>query len=190
MRLIQTEIPDVVLLEPRAFEDERGWFMEAFNERVFHEGLCGLGHTVPGRFVQDSHSFTNRGVLRGMHFQLSPHAQGKLCRVMKGAVFDVAVDVRRASATFGRWVSAELTAQNRLQIWIPKGFAHGFLALEEGTEFLYKTTNYYAPECERSILWSDPRLDIRWPSLGGKPPVLSVKDTTAPRLSECGVFSD
>jgi dTDP-4-dehydrorhamnose 3,5-epimerase len=190
MRLIQTEIPDVVLLKPRAFEDGRGWFMEAFNERVFHDGLRGLGLAVPGRFVQDSHSFSNRGVLRGMHFQLPPHAQGKLCRVIKGAVFDVAVDLRQASATFGRWVAKELTAQNRLQIWIPRGFAHGFLALEEGTELLYKTTDYYAPECERSILWSDPQLDISWPSLGGKPPVLSEKDATAPGLSECGLFSD
>lgn len=188
MKLIQTAIPDVVILEPRVFEDERGWFMESWSEQAFRDALKELGLLVPGAFVQDNHSCSMRGVLRGLHYQLPPHAQGKLGRVVKGAAYDVAVDLRRSSSTFGRWVGVELTAQNRRQIWIPKGFGHGFLALEDNTEFLYKTTDYYARECERSILWSDPQVGIQWPMLDGKPPIVLIKDASAVQLSDAEAF--
>jgi dTDP-4-dehydrorhamnose 3,5-epimerase len=188
MKLIQTEIPDIVILEPRVFEDERGWFMESLNERAFHDALQEFGLPVPGPFVQHNHSCSTRGVLRGLHYQLPPHAQGKLVRVVRGAAYDVAVDLRRLSPTFGRWAGAEITDINRRQIWIPAGFGHGFLALQDGTEFLYKTTDYYARECERSILWSDPQLGIRWPAVEGKPPIVSIKDASAVRLSDAETF--
>lgn len=188
MKLIQTEIPDVVILEPRVFEDERGWFMESLSERVFHNALRELSLPVPRPFVQDNHSCSMRGVLRGLHYQLPPHVQGKLGRVVKGAAYDVAVDLRRSSPTFGHWVGAELSAQNRRQIWIPDGFGHGFFALEDGTEFLYRTTDYYARECERSILWSDPQLSIRWPVFDGKPPIVSIKDASAVQLADAETF--
>jgi dTDP-4-dehydrorhamnose 3,5-epimerase len=188
MKFIQTEIRDVVILEPRTFEDERGWFMETFNERAFHSELRQLNLPVPRPFVQDSHSSSKRGVLRGMHYQLPPHAQGKLGRVINGSVYDVAVDLRRSSSTFGHWVGVELSAQNRRQIWIPEGFGHGFLTLEDGTEFLYKTTDYYARECERSISWSDPQLGIKWPLIESAPPILSTKDASAVNLSNVETF--
>lgn len=163
MKLIQTDIPDVVLIEPTIFTDERGWFMESFNEQRFHQELMKLGLPIPRPFVQDNHSCSSKGVLRGIHYQADPHAQGKLVRVTQGAAFDVAVDIRKDSATFGKWVSAELTSENKRMLWIPEGFAHGFVALEDNTHFLYKTTDYYATECERAIMWNDSELAIDWP---------------------------
>jgi len=169
MQATPLAIPDVVLLEPRVFADSRGAFFESFNGKAF---AAATGFSPD--FVQDNHSVSSKGVLRGLHYQLPPHGQGKLVRVVVGAAFDVAVDIRRHSPTFGQWVGAELSAQNRKQLWIPEGFAHGFLALEDGTEFLYKTTNYYAAEAERCILWNDPDIAIAWP--GAVEPILSQKD--------------
>ena len=163
MKLIQTAIPDVVIIEPTVFEDGRGWFMESFNESRFYEGLKDLGLSIPSPFVQDNHSYSKKGVLRGLHYQVHPHAQGKLVRVTQGAAYDVVVDIRESSPTFGQWVSVELNTNNKFSLWIPEGFAHGFLALEEGTHFLYKTTDSYHKECERSIRWDDPNLAIDWP---------------------------
>lgn len=169
MKATRLAIPDVVLLEPKVFGDERGFFYESFNEQLFLE-LTG----ADVRFVQDNHSRSARNVLRGLHYQLPPKAQGKLVRVVVGEVFDVAVDIRRESPTFGKWVGEILSADNNRQLWIPPGFAHGFLVVSEVAEFLYKTTDYYAPEYERGIRWNDPDLAIAWP-LSGKP-VLSAKD--------------
>lgn len=163
-------IPDVILFTPRVFGDERGFFFESYNQHAFHEAT-GL---TPD-FVQDNHSRSARGVLRGLHYQIEPRAQGKLVRVVQGAVFDVAVDIRPGSPTFGRWVGAELSAENKRQMWIPPGFAHGFLTLTESAEFLYKTTDFYSPEHERCIAWNDPDLAIDWP-LQGEEPRLSDKD--------------
>lgn len=163
MKFIQTAIPDVVLIEPTIYEDERGWFMESFNEARFHAELQKLGLPIPRPFVQDNHSCSKKGVLRGLHYQLAPHAQGKLVRVVSGAAYDVAVDIRPASPTFGKWVGVELSAANKHMLWIPEGFAHGFLAQEDSTEFFYKTTDYYAKECEAAIRWDDPNLEIQWP---------------------------
>lgn len=163
MKLTRTAIPDVVLIEPTVFTDERGWFMESFNEQRFHQDLTKLGLPIPRPFVQDNHSCSSKGVLRGLHYQLAPHAQGKLVRVTQGAAFDVAVDIRKDSATFSKWIGAELTSENRHMLWIPEGFAHGFVALEEDTHFLYKTTNYYNKESERAIIWNDSDLAIDWP---------------------------
>ena len=174
MRVIPTALPGVLILEPKVFGDERGFFFESFNQRTFDEAL---GHHV--EFVQDNHSRSQRGVLRGLHYQLPPHAQGKLVRVASGRVFDIAVDMRRSSATFGRWVGTELTADKHRQLWIPTGFAHGFLVLSENADFLYKTTDYYAPAAERSVRWNDPRLAIEWPD-PGVPIQLSDKDRSAP----------
>ena len=168
MQVQRLAIPDVLLLTPRVFEDERGFFYESFNQKVFDEAV---GRKVT--FVQDNHSKSAKGVLRGLHYQLPPKAQGKLVRVVRGAVFDVAVDIRRESPTFGKWVSAELSEENRAQLWIPEGFAHGFLALQEGTEVLYKATDLYAPECEGGLIWNDPVLSIAWPTIS---PSLSVRD--------------
>lgn len=153
-------IPDVVLFEPRAFADERGQFFESFNAQQFAEATG-----VSVGFVQDNQSTSRKGVLRGLHYQLPPHAQGKLVRVVRGAVFDVAVDIRRGSPSFGKWVGETLSAQNRRQLWIPAGFAHGFVALEEETEFLYKTTDFWDKASERSIRWDDPEIGIDWPVL-------------------------
>ncbi|MCG5500801.1 dTDP-4-dehydrorhamnose 3,5-epimerase [Ectothiorhodospira lacustris] len=175
-------IPEVVLLTPRVFGDERGFFYESFNARAF-EAAVG----VQAEFVQDNHSRSAKGVLRGLHYQLPPHAQGKLVRVVQGEVFDVAVDIRRSSPTFGQWVGAVLSAQNRRQLWIPPGFAHGFLTLSEVAEFLYKTTDFYAPECERCIAWSDPKIGIAWPFEGE--PVLSGKDQEGVPLVKAEVFA-
>ena len=188
MKLIPTDIRDVVIIEPAVFSDDRGWFMETFNEPRFHAALRELGLPAPPPFVQDNHSYSKAGVLRGLHYQLPPHAQGKLVRVTRGAAFDVAVDIRRGSPTFGRWVGAELSADNRRQLWIPEGFAHGFVALEEDTEFLYKTTDVYARECERAIVWNDSALGIRWPKVAGKEPLLAPKDAAALPLAEVEVF--
>lgn len=165
MKLIQTRIPDVVIIEPNVFEDDRGWFMESFNEQRFHAELVKLGLPLPRPFVQDNHSCSKKGVLRGLHYQLPPHAQGKLVRVTQGAVFDVAVDIRQGSATFGQWVGVELSAENHKALWIPEGFAHGFIALVDNTHFHYKTTDYYAKDCESALRWDDPQLAIQWPSV-------------------------
>lgn len=169
MKITPTAIPDVLVVEPRVFGDERGFFFESFNQKIFN---AALGQEV--HFVQDNHSKSARHVLRGLHYQLAPRAQGKLVRVTQGAVFDVAVDLRPESPTCGQWVSEILSAENRKQFWIPPGFAHGFLTLSESAEFLYKTTDYYAPELERCIRWDDPVLAIAWPLTAA--PSLSVKD--------------
>jgi dTDP-4-dehydrorhamnose 3,5-epimerase len=184
MKLLATELPGVLLIEPQVFGDERGWFYESFNEARFHAGLAALGLPPPPRFVQDNHSSSQAGVLRGLHYQLPPHAQGKLVRVVRGAAYDVAVDIRPGSASFGRWTGHELSAANRRQLWIPPGFAHGFLALEDDTEFLYKTTDVYARDCERSIVWNDPDIAIVWPLPQGlSAPRLAAKDAAAPLLA-------
>lgn len=154
----QLTIPDVLLIEPQVFEDDRGFFFESFNQKEFENTL---GQKVT--FVQDNHSKSERGTLRGLHYQLTPKAQGKLVRVIQGEVFDVAVDIRKTSPTFGQWLGEILSAENKKQLWIPEGFAHGFLTLSDTAEFVYKTTNYYAPELERCIVWNDPNLDINWP---------------------------
>jgi len=177
MKLIQTAIPDVVLIEPTVFGDERGWFMESFNEKRFHDELTKIGLPTPRPFVQDNHSCSSKGVLRGLHYQAEPYAQGKLVRVTQGAAFDVAVDIRKESKTFGKWVGAELTSENKHMLWIPEGFAHGFVALEENTHFLYKTTDYYNKESERSIIWNDSDLAIDWPTDIEK--IVSEKDSKA-----------
>jgi len=166
-----TAIADVLILEPRVFGDARGFFFESFNQRDF-EAATGLRGVT---FVQDNHSRSARGVLRGLHYQVLPHAQGKLVRVVRGAAFDVAVDIRPDSPTYGRWVGVELSESNHRQLWIPPGLAHGFLTLSDEADFLYKTTDYYSPAHERCIRWDDPTLAIEWP-LGGRAPVVSEKD--------------
>ncbi|HGU1041627.1 TPA: dTDP-4-dehydrorhamnose 3,5-epimerase, partial [Escherichia coli] len=158
MNVIKTEIPDVLIFEPKVFGDERGFFFESFNQKVFEEAV---GRKV--EFVQDNHSKSSKGVLRGLHYQLEPYAQGKLVRCVVGEVFDVAVDIRKSSPTFGKWVGVNLSAENKRQLWIPEGFAHGFLVLSETAEFVYKTTNYYYSESDRGIIWNDPMLKIQWP---------------------------
>ena len=188
MKAKSTSLPGVVLLEPQVFGDDRGWFMESFNAVRFEQALADLGLPPAGAFVQDNHSCSQAGVLRGLHYQLPPHAQGKIVRVSRGRVYDVAVDVRQGSPNFGRWVGTELSAENRRQLWIPPGFAHGFLALEEGTEFLYKTTDVYARDCERAIRWDDPVIGIAWPLPPGVLPRLAAKDAEAPLLAAAEVF--
>ena len=184
MRWVHTAIPGVLIVAPPVFRDERGWFSESWNEQRFITGLASLGQRAPSRFVQDNHSCSRAGVLRGLHYQLPPHAQGKLVRVVRGAAFDVAVDIRRGSPTFGRWAGALLSAENQRQLWIPEGFAHGFLALEDETHFLYKTTDVYAKACERSLLWNDPAIGIHWPVVDLKTaPVIAAKDAAAPMLA-------
>ncbi|HCN7969688.1 TPA: dTDP-4-dehydrorhamnose 3,5-epimerase, partial [Escherichia coli] len=158
MNVIKTEIPDVLIFEPKVFGDERGFFMESFNQRQFEE--------IVGRkisFVQDNHSKSKKGVLRGLHYQLPPFAQGKLVRCINGEVYDVAVDLRPESINYGKWVGIILSAENKKQLWIPEGFAHGFLVISEFAEFAYKTTNYYSKESERGIRWNDPTINIQWP---------------------------
>lgn len=188
MKITPTRIPDVLVLEPNVFGDDRGWFMESFNEKRFHDGLKALGRRLPRAFVQDNHSCSQRGVLRGLHYQLPPHPQGKLVRVVKGSAFDVAVDIRRDSPTFGHWVGEHLSAQNHKQFWVPEGFAHGFVALEDDTHFLYKTTDYYAKDCERAIRWDDPTLNIAWP-LEGITPSLAAKDEQASAFKTADTFA-
>jgi dTDP-4-dehydrorhamnose 3,5-epimerase len=177
----QTNIPEVLLFQPRLFGDERGFFMETFRSDLF------AGSGITGPFVQDNHSGSQQGILRGLHYQIR-QAQGKLVRTIAGEIFDVAVDLRRSSATFGRWVGALLSAKNKKQIWIPPGFAHGFYVLTELAEVVYKTTDYYAPEWERSLLWNDPALGIEWPLLNGRPPILSEKDSHGKLLAEAELF--
>ena len=182
MKATPLAIPDVILFEPKVFGDARGFFFESFNKKLFDAATGGQYE-----FVQDNHSRSTNGVLRGLHYQLPPHAQGKLVRVVQGAVFDVAVDLRRSSPTFGKWVGAELTAENHHQLWVPPGFAHGFLVLSESAEFLYKTTDYYAPTAERSIMWNDPQLAIQWP--GRTDPQLSSKDAVASHFADAEMFA-
>jgi dTDP-4-dehydrorhamnose 3,5-epimerase len=176
MKVTTTAIEGVLIIEPKVFGDERGFFFESFNQRAFNEAV---GHTVD--FVQDNHSRSAKGVLRGLHFQRPPHAQGKLVRVTQGSVFDVAADTRPDSPTFGRWVGVELSGTNHRQMWIPAGLAHGFLVTSDSADFLYKTTDYYRPESEGSVRWDDPDLAIAWP-LDGITPALSAKDAAAPLL--------
>ena len=180
MKAISTAIPDVILIEPKVYGDERGFFFESYNEKVFFE-LIGI---KPG-FVQDNHSRSTRNVLRGLHYQIK-QPQGKLVRVTEGEVFDVVVDLRKDSSTFGQWVGEHLSAKNKKQLWIPEGFAHGFLVLSEQADFLYKTTDYYAPEYERCICWDDSDIGIRWP--GGITPILSEKDAKGLSFSAAEVF--
>jgi len=177
----RTAIPDVILFEPRVFGDDRGFFFESFNERVFLEAV---GERY--QFVQDNHSRSRRGVLRGLHYQLPPHAQGKLVRVVAGEVFDVAVDIRKGSPTFGRWVGEFLSESNKRQLWIPPGFAHAFITLSDTAEVLYKTTDFYAPSAERCIQWDDSEISIQWPFNDG--PVLSMKDRAGKPLKDIGSF--
>ncbi len=181
MQVRPTAIPDVVVVEPKVFGDARGFFFESFNRRELE---AALGR--PLEFVQDNHSLSARGVLRGLHYQL-PNPQGKLVRVVQGEVFDVAVDLRRGSPTFGRWVGETLTAANKRQLWVPEGFAHGFLVLSDEAEFLYKTTDYYAPQHEHCIRWDDPDLAIAWP-LGGIVPAVSPKDAAGRPLRDAVAF--
>ena len=184
MQVIKTAIPDVLILEPQVFGDERGFFFESFNQQKF-EQLTG----VKTQFVQDNHSRSAANVLRGLHYQIA-QPQGKLVRVVAGEVFDVAVDLRKHSKTFGQWVGAILSSDNKRQMWVPEGFAHGFLVLKDNTEFLYKTTNYYAPQHERCIRWDDPDIGIEWPSLAAHAtPVLSAKDQLGSRLTDADVFA-
>ena len=181
MKIIQTEIPDVLVIEPDVFGDERGFFYESYNERAFWEKI-----SISERFVQDNHSRSAKNVLRGLHYQIK-QPQGKLVRVVVGSVFDVAVDLRKSSNTFGQWVGMHLSAENKQQLWIPAGFAHGFVVLSDYAEFLYKTTDYYTPQYERCILWNDPDLAIAWPILSE--PVLSAKDRSGNLLREAEVFA-
>jgi dTDP-4-dehydrorhamnose 3,5-epimerase len=176
----QTAIPEVIVFEPKVFGDDRGFFFESFNQRDF-ENAVG----APVAFVQDNHSMSARNVLRGLHYQIQ-QAQGKLVRVVKGEVFDVAVDIRKGSPTFRRWVGVHLSAENKKQLWVPEGFAHGFVVLSETAEFLYKTTDYYAPAYERCIAWNDEQLAIKWPVSGE--PILSAKDAQALALSDAELF--
>ncbi|OYU27260.1 MAG: dTDP-4-dehydrorhamnose 3,5-epimerase [Burkholderiales bacterium PBB2] len=184
MKITPTDLPEVLILEPRVFGDARGFFTESWSEKVFNQAVGADFH-----FVQDNHSRSARGVLRGLHFQLPPHAQGKLVRCVAGAVFDVAVDIRRSSPNFGRWVGVELSADNHRQLWVPPGFAHGFLVLSDSADFLYKTTDTYAPQAEGAVRWDDPAIGIIWPDVGA-PPLLAEKDLKAPLLAEAARLFD
>lgn len=186
MKFISTRIPDVVVIEPQVFGDERGWFMESYSQPRFEAGLAQLGLPAPAPFVQDNHSCSAAGVLRGLHYQLAPRAQGKLVRVTQGAAFDVAVDIRKGSPTFGQWVGVELSAANKRQMWVPPGFAHGFLTLADDTHFLYKTTDTYAKDFERAILWNDPDIGIEWP-MGDMSLKMAAKDEQAPRMRDADI---
>lgn len=184
MNITKTNIPDVLVIEPKIFGDERGFFFESFNQKIWRDQT-----ELDTHFVQDNHSRSAKNVLRGLHYQIQK-PQGKLVRVIQGAVFDVAVDLRKSSSTFGHWTGTELSADNRLQMWIPEGFAHGFLVVSEFAEFLYKTTNYWAPQYERTLLWNDPAIGIAWPqtALKGNTPTLSAKDQSAQPLSQAETY--
>lgn len=186
MHLTEFGLPGLAVIEPTVFTDDRGWFMETFNESRFESQLAEIGLLWPGRFVQDNLSCSSKGVLRGLHYQLPPFAQGKLVRVMSGSVFDVAVDLRAGSPTYGQWAGLELSAANKKAFWIPAGFAHGFIALEDNTCFSYKVTNYYDKGSERSLKWSDPDIGIKWPVVGQ--PKVSEKDEVAQALSGVDPF--
>lgn len=181
MEFIATDLPGVVLVQPKVFGDERGFFMETYRMDKFAEA------GIPTRFVQDNHSRSQHGVLRGLHYQIQ-QAQGKLVRVIVGEVFDVAVDIRRNSPYFGKWTSAYLSAENKREMWVPPGFAHGFYVVSDWAEVTYKTNDYYAPQWERSIVWNDPKLCIKWPLIDGELPSLSAKDANAPALPDAEVF--
>jgi dTDP-4-dehydrorhamnose 3,5-epimerase len=180
VRVSPTAIPDVLLIEPKVFGDARGFFLESYNRRLLEP------HGVTGEFVQDNHSRSRRNVLRGLHYQVV-QPQGKLVRVVAGEVFDVAVDLRRGSPTFGRWVGERLSADNHRMLWIPPGFAHGFLALSDSAEFLYKTTDYYAPAHERTLLWNDPTVGVDWPLAGE--PILAAKDSAGRLLADADTYA-
>ena len=180
MNIIPTSIPDVLIIEPKVFGDERGFFYESYNRRTMTEA------GIPDDFVQDNHSRSAYGVLRGLHYQIQ-NTQGKLVRVISGSVYDVAVDLRRSSPTFGLWVGIELSAENKRMAWIPKGFAHGFVVTSEHAEFLYKTTDYWSPQFERSLLWNDPALAISWPVTGE--PLIAAKDAAGLPLAQCELFA-
>lgn len=180
MIVTPTVLPEVLLIEPKIFGDARGFFYESYNRRALRDATG-----IDADFVQDNHSRSAKNVLRGLHYQLA-QAQGKLVRAVAGSVFDVAVDIRKQSPNFGRWVGAELSAENKKMMWVPPGFAHGFLVLSDYAEFLYKTTDYYAPQHERAILWNDPAIGVQWPLAGE--PLLSAKDQTAPLLKDAEVF--
>jgi len=180
MKVTPAAIPDVLIVEPQVFADHRGAFFESYNQKAFDEAIGGAR-----RFVQDNHSISSRHVLRGLHYQIR-HAQAKLVRVVTGEVFDVCVDLRRSSKTFGKWIGTNLTAENRRQVWIPEGFAHGFLVLSERAEVLYKTTEYYMPEAERTLQWNDPALGIAWPITAA--PILSAKDAAGSLLADAELF--
>jgi dTDP-4-dehydrorhamnose 3,5-epimerase len=181
MKVTPLAIPDVLLIEPQVFGDDRGFFFESFNQNKFEEAT---GYKI--NFVQDNHSKSVKGVLRGLHYQLPPKAQGKLVRVIQGEVFDVAVDIRKSSPTFGKWVGEILSSDNKKQLWIPEGFAHGFLTISDTAEFLYKTTDLYSQEYERAMLWNDESIDIKWPDIKV---TLSHKDNEAARFKEATYFS-
>ncbi|WP_284973128.1 dTDP-4-dehydrorhamnose 3,5-epimerase [Atlantibacter hermannii] len=181
MKVISTFIKDLLVIEPNVFNDARGFFMESFNHAQFEQAL---GYKI--NFVQDNHSCSGKNVLRGLHYQLPPFVQGKLVRCIKGAVFDVAVDIRKQSETYGKWYGIVLSAENKKQLWIPEGFAHGFITLEPNTEFLYKTTNYYNKESERGIIWNDKDLNIEW--MLKETPALSDKDELLPNFKNAEVF--
>jgi len=183
MRIVDTEIADVKILEPAVFGDARGFFFESFNEKKFAEATG-----ITARFVQDNHSRSARGVLRGLHYQIQ-QAQGKLVRVVSGEVFDVVVDMRRSSPTFGRHACAILSEENKRMLWVPEGFAHGFLVTSESAEFLYKTTDYYAPQFERSLRWNDPAINVAWPIDAAVPPQLKAADANAPLLAAAETFA-
>lgn len=183
MNVSDTAIPEVKIFEPRVFGDERGFFMESFNQQGFNEAI---GREV--NFVQDNHSRSTQGVLRGLHYQIQ-QPQGKLVRVVAGEVYDVAVDIRSASPTFGQWVGVLLSGENKRQFWVPEGFAHGFYVISESADFLYKTTDYYAPQHERSIRWNDPQLAIEWPLVAGRAPAVSAKDAEGTLFAEADYFS-
>lgn len=182
MNFVATSIPDVIVFEPKVFGDDRGFFFESFNERVFEQAT---GKHFD--FVQDNHSKSNKGVLRGLHYQVE-QAQGKLVRVVSGEVFDVAVDIRKSSPSFGQWVGYHLSGENKRQLWVPPGFAHGFLVLSETAEFLYKTTDFYAPAHERCIAWNDPSIGIQWPDIGSAP-LLSGKDQQGLGINQAELFA-
>ena len=182
MRATATAIPDVMVIEPKVFGDARGFFFESFNQEAFNAATG-----TQFQFVQDNHSRSSKGVLRGLHYQLPPHAQGKLVRVVRGAVWDVAVDIRKNSPTFGQWVGETLTEDNHKQLWIPPGFAHGFVVLSDSADFLYKTTNLYAPQSDRGISWNDSDISIQWPDIG-MDFLLSAKDLKQPAFKEAEVF--
>jgi len=177
MKFTSASIPDIILIESNIFGDDRGFFMETFRAAQFADA------GIPTQFIQDNHSGSRQGALRGLHYQIR-QAQGKLLRVVAGEIFDVAVDIRRSSPTFGKWEGMHLSAKNRLQVWIPPGFAHGFYVLSDWAEVLYKATDYYAPQWERTILWNDPDIGIQWPLIEGIHPTLSPKDAQGKRLSE------
>jgi dTDP-4-dehydrorhamnose 3,5-epimerase len=181
MKVISTEISDVLLLEPHVFQDERGYFLETWNARTFRNEI-----KLDVQFVQDNHSRSGRDVLRGLHYQIK-QPQGKLVRVVRGQVFDVAIDLRKSAPTFGRWVGHQLSADNRLQLWIPPGFAHGFLVLSEVADVLYKTTDYYAPEHERCLIWNDPEVGIDWPL--DREPLVSSKDRSGLSFAKAEAFA-